>query len=109
MFTAAELATARRGALAEAARRPAKGEIAGDGRLAMRVPLRAYLNAVSPRENGGHGASPADEGYWRDMGRLYPESVVRYTSGRVAVVIGERPAGRGMGRLTRFGRVTWHS
>lgn len=114
LFTAGQLAAARREAQAEAATRPAKGEMpGGDGRLEMRVPLKAYLQAVSPKENGGHGESPQDEAYWADMARIYPECHVRHASRKFSICFRNgRFGGTGFDdepkRRNRFGKVSFH-
>jgi hypothetical protein len=92
----------RREAQREAQGREAHGEMkGGDGRLTMRIPRAAYLNAV-----GGHGVDPGDEEYWQDMARLYPETVVRHTPRQMRM--GFAGTGQPAARLTRFGRVTMH-
>lgn len=99
MFSQAQLNEARKMAMDEAQRRPAKTEMAGgDGIVSMRVPLRAYLNAV-----GGHGVSPHDTEYWNDMARLYPETNVKYQSRKMTVRMGKRK----VSGKNRFGRVTF--
>lgn len=108
MFTQAQLNQARNEALREARGRPAKTEMAGgDGVVSMRIPLKAYLNAV-----GGHGVSPKDTEYWNDMARLYPETQVKYSSRKLTVRMGRRnergERTAGPGHRTRFGRVTFH-
>jgi hypothetical protein len=105
-YSAERLAKVRRGAIAEARSRPAKGAMkGGDGVLARRIPKEAYFNAVVH-----HGEDPHDEGYWRDMERLYPECRVGYTPSRVTISTATRGnVSTGVGRLTRFGRVTFHS
>jgi hypothetical protein len=104
MITAERLATVRQEAIREAAARPPKGEMAGgDGRLTMRVPLAAYLNAKA--NEGAEVLTEAGKGYWDDMQRLYPESRVAYVPGKVTV----GPGGchvSGAKVLTRFGRAT---
>ena len=104
-YSAERLAGVRRRAVAEAKARPAKGAMkGGDGVLVRRIPKEAYFNAVVH-----HGESPRDEGYWNDMARLYPECQVAYTPGRTTISTATRGnAPTGVGRLTRFGRVTFH-
>lgn len=93
----------RRAAIAEAQSRPAKGVMrGGDGVLVRRIPRTAFLNAVV-----NHGVDPQDEGYWRDMERLYPECKVAYTSDKVRVIMGQQPGLALPGLRNRFGRVTW--
>jgi hypothetical protein len=104
-YSAERLARVRRDAILEAQHRPAKSAMqGGDGVLVRRIPKEAYFNAVV-----NHGEDPKDEGYWRDMERLYPECRVAYTPSKVIVPLGTQGAGtRGLPKLTRFGRVTFH-
>jgi len=103
MSTAERLAQVRRDAMAEAACRPAKGEMAGgDGRMDMRIPLACLLTA---REHEGPEVlTEAADGYWEDMKRLYPECAVKYVPRRL-MVGAVRTSGPGM--RNRFGRVSW--
>jgi hypothetical protein len=115
-FSAERLARVRERAIREAGRRQPKGEIrGGDGHLEYRFPLEACLNAVQQ----GETLSPE---YLRDMAKRYPEARVKYTPRRCQVS-GVRCQGggggagrgslaeaqrRGAGRLTQWGRVTFH-
>jgi len=101
-YSQGRLERVRRAAMDEARRRPAKGEMrGGDGVLVRRIPKEAYFNAVVH-----HGVDPRDEGYWSDMARRYPEVAVSFQG--KPMVGADGACGGGGGRLTRFGRVTFH-
>ncbi len=104
-YSRERLERVRRAAIREAASRPAKrGMPGGDGVLVRRIPKVAYFNAVV-----NHGVDPADEGYWADMERLYPECRVAYAPSKLTVPLGTQGTGtRGLAKLTRWGRVTFH-
>jgi hypothetical protein len=104
-YSRERLQQVRARAIREAASRPAKGAMpGGDGVCVRRIPKEAYFNAIV-----NHGVDPQDEGYWRDMERLYPECRVAYTSSKIMVPMGTQGVGTvGLPRLTRFGRVTHH-
>jgi len=88
-----------------AARRPARTSFAdGDGAIVRSMSEAAYLNAVQ----GGN--DPKDAEFWSDMERRHPHLKVPYVPRRATVsVAGGRSSDDGSsGRLTRFGRVTFH-
>ena len=99
-YSAERLQRVHERALEEARHRPPKGEMrGGDGVLARRIPREAYFNAVVH-----HGVDPCDDGYWDDMERRHPEIAVKF-EGKPGV---RAHIDTGAGRLTRFGRVTFH-
>ena len=97
MFSQAQLDSARKRAQEVAGNRGEARQIAGDGSLVRQIPREAYLNALS------HGVDPADDGYWRDMDRLYPENVVKQQF-RTFSMISRAAGGK---RRNLFGVVSW--
>ena len=102
-YSAERLERVHQRALEEARTRPPKGEMrGGDGVLTRRIPRVAFFNAVV-----NHGVDPRDDGYWDDMERRHPEIGVKF-EGKPGVRGGGVAIEVGAGRLTRFGRVTFH-
>lgn len=107
MYSQARLDCVRRRSEADAAARfrdAPRGEMrGGDGVLVRSIPKEAYFNAVT-----NHGVDPQDDGYWADMDRRYPHIQVPYKSRNPRVGAAGAGTGPGAGRLTRFGRVSFH-
>lgn len=100
-----ELDEALRQAKRDAAVAPPKTEMrGGDGVVTMHIPQKLFLNATVV-----HNHPLTDTEYWKDMCRLHPEIKVKYQPRKLRFkVAGDNDRFCPDGKLTRFGRVTFH-
>jgi hypothetical protein len=99
-YSAERLARVRARAIREAASRPEKTSLpGGEGHLEYRFPIEACLNALQSGEE-------LHPDYLRDMAKLYPEGKVKYRA--IKVRMGWKGGHRKRGKLTQYGRVTFH-
>lgn len=103
--------------IAQAARRQAmvkreRGEarpLGSDGRRSMQIDAVLFHNAIQGnREVYGVDNIWNEPEFCEDMKRRHPELAVETKSGKTSICLADGSCPAGIGRRTRFGRVTWH-
>ena len=107
MADRARLEAARREMQEMARERPTASGFGRSGRCTLRVSPTAFFNAIDVMGGVQSDGKTCwdDEGFVRDMKRLYPECRVETEGVRVFGMGGRRTMGHAP--LTRFGRVKW--
>ena len=111
MYTERDIKQAARRQRMANQERGVAGPIGKDGRLSMQIDPVLFHNAVqSNREVYGVDNIWDEPEFCSDMKRRHPELAVETKSRNPHISLATRDGGcpSGIGRKTRFGRVTWH-